>query len=81
VKLVLVAQDEFGPQLSSCRDRFLVQSLPIMPGQKPDGAAFRAQKFKVQDHKFRVSIVSPQQDTRCPSLTFGVFRSELASFD
>lgn len=57
VKLVLVAQDEFGPQLSSCRDRFLVQSLPIMPGQKPDGAAFRAQKFKVQDHKFRVSIV------------------------
>lgn len=63
VKLVLVAQDEFGSQLSSCRDRFLVQSLPIMPGQKPDGAAFRAQKFKVQDHKLRVSIVQVHDST------------------
>jgi hypothetical protein len=59
VKLVLVAQSNFAPDLQHCRDRFLVQSLPILPGQQPDSNAFKAQKFKVQDHKLRVSIVSP----------------------
>ena len=59
VKLVLVAQTDFAPDLQHCRDRFLVQSLPILPGQQPDSTAFKAQKFKVQDHKLRVSIVSP----------------------
>jgi hypothetical protein len=59
VKLVLVAQSDFTPDLQHCRDRFLVQSLPILPGQQPDSNAFKAQKFKVQDHKLRVSIVSP----------------------
>lgn len=58
VKLVLVAQGGFTPDLQHCRDRFLVQSLPILPGQQPDSSAFKAQKFKVQDHKLRVSIVS-----------------------
>lgn len=66
VKLVLVAQSDFTPDLQHCRDRFLVQSLPILPGQQPDSNAFKAQKFKVQDHKLRVSIVSGYN----PSLLF-----------
>ena len=57
--MVLVAQSDFTSDLQHCRDRFLVQSLPILPGQQPDSNAFKREKFKVQDHKLRVSIVSP----------------------
>lgn len=57
LKLVLVAQREFGPELAHCRDRFLVQSIPLMPEQVPDSALFRTHKLRVHNTKLRVNVV------------------------
>jgi outer membrane murein-binding lipoprotein Lpp len=58
VQVIMQAQKEFPADMSSCRDKFLVQALSLSPGEEFGPETFRA-GVATKDTKIRVVLEGP----------------------
>lgn len=64
-QVLLVAQSEDVTSLLNCKDKFLVQSLPLEKGQDATQDLFKSRLPGLQEVKLPVTVVSGHQVTTC----------------